>query len=263
MTRPRVIDCFPFHSELDLLQCRLEELHDSVDHFVLVEAHRNHQDVDKPLYYAENAARFKPWADKIVHVIAGPMPSLAENPDHWSREHAQREYIGDGLTKLAVSADDIILQSDLDEIPRALQTRNARTSGLIAFEMSLHCFKVDWVHPQRWRGTVAGRAGFVHGLGAQCFAKMRNARNTVACPPPYRDAGWHLSWLGDTEAAKRKLEYFCHTEISDEVTVGLKDDFYASEGWHVDGHKMQPVEVDETWPRYIYERRCPANWFRS
>jgi hypothetical protein len=33
-------------------------------------------------------------------------------------------------------------------------------------------------------------------------------------------------------------------------------------GLHVDGTKMLPVDVDATWPRWVYERRCPANWFR-
>ncbi|MGA0894211.1 MAG: N-acetylglucosaminyltransferase, partial [Ilumatobacteraceae bacterium] len=69
MTRPKVIDAFPFNNEHDILECRLVELYDSVDAFVLVEATRDHQDHAKPLWYAEHAERFAPWADKIVHVV--------------------------------------------------------------------------------------------------------------------------------------------------------------------------------------------------
>ena len=36
MSRPKVIDTFPFNNELDMLECRLTELYDAVDHFVLV-----------------------------------------------------------------------------------------------------------------------------------------------------------------------------------------------------------------------------------
>jgi hypothetical protein len=34
----KIYDCFTFYNELDLLELRLEELYDHVDHFVLVEA---------------------------------------------------------------------------------------------------------------------------------------------------------------------------------------------------------------------------------
>jgi flavin reductase (DIM6/NTAB) family NADH-FMN oxidoreductase RutF len=44
MSRPRVVDCFPFNNELDMLECRLTELYDAVDAFVLVEARVDHQD---------------------------------------------------------------------------------------------------------------------------------------------------------------------------------------------------------------------------
>jgi hypothetical protein len=25
---------------------------------------------------------------------------------------------------------------------------------------------------------------------------------------------------------------------------------------------MSPVDVDAEWPRYVFERRCPSEWFR-
>ena len=36
MSRPVVVDAFPFNNELDILECRLIELYDAVDYFVLV-----------------------------------------------------------------------------------------------------------------------------------------------------------------------------------------------------------------------------------
>lgn len=262
MIRPLVIDCFPFRDELDILECRLTELHAAVDRFVLVEADVDHQDHPKPFHYLENAERFAPWADKIVAVQARNLPTVADFPDPWAREHAQREWIGEGLTRIGVSAHDVILQSDVDEIPRALPTRNVRPNGMLAFEQRLHCFAVDWLHPEPWRGTVAGRAGFVQSLGPLCFGKMRDARNTVNCPPYLRDAGWHLSWLGGREAAIAKLGAFCHPEIADRIEVGLAEDVFLVNGWHVDGKRMSAVDVDESWPRWVFERRCPENWFR-
>ena len=132
--RPRIIDAFPYNNEADILECRLTELYDAVDAFVLVEADVDHQDHPKPYHYLENAERFAPWADKIVPVQAKGLPTLTENPDPWAREHAQREFIGVGLGVLDATAEDIVLQSDVDEIPTALAARNVRPSGMVAFE---------------------------------------------------------------------------------------------------------------------------------
>src|SRR4051794_7797564 len=123
MTRPLIVDTFPIHDELDLLECRLTELYNSVDWFVAVEADVTHQDSPKPWYLTDNLARFDAFKDKLVVVQATGLPTLADDPDPWAREHAQREHIATGLHRIGVKTDDVILQSDIDEIPRALQTR--------------------------------------------------------------------------------------------------------------------------------------------
>ena len=33
-------------------------------------------------------------------------------------------------------------------------------------------------------------------------------------------------------------------------------------GLHVDGTKLLPVDVDETWPKWIREGNAPASWYR-
>jgi hypothetical protein len=263
MSRPRVVDCFPFNNELDMLECRLEELYDAVDAFVLVEARVDHQDHPKPLWYQDHKERFAPWADKIVPVVAGPMPTRAEDNDPWAREHAQREFIADGLAQLDLTDHDVILQSDVDEIPRALHARNVRPKGFWSFAQRGCFFAVDWAYPHPWFGTVAAT---VESLGRMAernrFAYMRDVRMTAHNPTHLQDAGWHLSWLGGHEAAMAKVGSFCHPEVEDQIVEGLASDRFLRDGWHVDGIKMTPVDVDDSWPRYVYERRCPANWFR-
>ena len=46
----KVIDCFPFFNELDLLEIRLNELKDVVDVFVLTEAPFTFTGREKPLF---------------------------------------------------------------------------------------------------------------------------------------------------------------------------------------------------------------------
>lgn len=263
--RPKVIDCFPFNNELDILECRLVELGEAVDSFVLVEATRDHQDHVKPLHFAENVERFKPWAKRIVHVVVkdGEMPSKAQDNDPWAREHAQREFIARGLAKLDLCDSDVILQSDVDEIPRALHARNVRPQGFWSFAQRGHFFAIDWLYPHPWYGTVAATVGHLNKFPAdRRFSYMRDVRMTALNPSHLTDAGWHLSWLGGAEAAVAKVGSYCHPEVTDRILDGLATDRFLRHGIHVDGVKMRPVDVDESWPKWIVAGNAPANWYR-
>ena len=157
------------------------------------------------------------------------------------------------------AASDVVLHGDLDELPTALVVRNLRPRGMVALEMRLVCFAVDWLHPDPWRGTVAATVGNLQG--PRPFNAMRDARNFA---PALHNAGTHASWLGGTEANLRKLHAFCHREIESQIDYGLRDgtNHFLEAGIHVDGVKMVPVDVDSSWPRWVYERKCPDNWFR-
>lgn len=265
MTRPIIIDTFPINDELNHLQMRLEEMDSAVDFFVAIEADVDHQDHPKPYHLSENLERFAAWSDKLIVVRASGLPTAAEDGDPWARELAQRESallaLSDIDKRHPLDFDDIILHGDVDEVCRALHTRNVRPrNGFVSFEQRLHCFAVDWLHPEPWGGTVAGTMRQVMALGENPFRKMRNTRNGNEVI--LADAGWHFSWLGGQEAAKRKLGSFCHPEIAERTGYGLTTDLYLREGFHVDGRRMAPVDVDDSWPAFIYERRCPEVWFR-
>lgn len=254
-----IIDTFPFRDEYDMLELRLTELQDVPDlYHVLVEADRTHGgNKPKPYYYAEDHERFAPWADRIVAIQATDMP---DDPDAWSREHAQREWCWEGLKQLDAQPDDIVLHGDVDEIPTVLATKFVRPRGFVRFRQVLYTFAVDWQHPEPWWGTVAGR---VKDIGK--FGDMRTARCWML--PELPDAGWHLSWLGGGEEARAKLNSFCHPEVRtilDAKHGSWEDrlDVCYREGFHTDDQKLIPVDVDETWPRWIREGNAPASWFR-
>jgi beta-1,4-mannosyl-glycoprotein beta-1,4-N-acetylglucosaminyltransferase len=262
MTRPLIIDTFSFNNEMAMLTCRLEEMADGIDYMIAVEADVDHQNHPKPYHLSENLEQFSAWSDKLIVVRATDLPTNDHAGDPWCRELAQRDWVRQGLCQVPnLDETAIILHGDVDEICTPLHTRNVRPKPgqLISFDQRLHCFAVDWLHPDPWRGTVAGVLGSVMRLGPDPFARMRDTRNTN---PHMPDAGWHLSWLGGRDAALAKLGSFCHPEIADRTLMGLQNDQFLQEGFHVDGRRMAPVDVDETWPRFVFERRCPDNWFR-
>lgn len=263
----RRIDAFPFagtETELLLLECRLTELYDAVDAFVIVEATVDHQDHPKPLAYLDHQDRFGQWADKISYVIAKDLPSMADDSWSWAREHAQREWIAEGLEQLDADDADVVLQSDLDEIPKPLVVRNLFPKGTeaVSFRQRGHFWAVDWDYPPGWSGTVAMRAGAIPSLArGSCgpFTAMRDKRN--ANPTQIANAGWHFSWLGGVDAARAKVGRFCHPEVEDKIL--WDPERYWREGIHVDEVRMVPVDVDKTWPKWMQDpANIPASWYR-
>lgn len=252
----RIFDTVMVNNELDVAEARCYELEriPNLVH-VFVEADVDHQDHPKPYVFSDNLDRFEQWKDRIHVVRASGLPTHAENPDAWSRENAQREWAGKGLIDLGADDSDIVLHGDLDEIPRPVVVRNLNPrGGYVGFEMTCYSMAVDWQHPDNWNGTVACLAKHV-----TLFSRMRDARNVVPALP---DAGWHLGWLGGKEAQLTKLGSFCHPEIADRTLEGIEADLFLSEGFHVDGRKLLPVEVDATYPRWIRDGKAPASWFR-
>ena len=288
MTRPRVFDTFPINDEFDMLECRLEEMSPVVDHFIAVEANVDHQNHPKPYHLTDNLDRFAPWKDKLLVVQASGLPTSEHAPDPWAREWAQRDWVWNGLRELDAQPDDIVLHGDVDEICRPLFVRNVhpKRREFITFAQRMHCFAIDWQHPDPWGGTVAVTVETAQACGQRLevdgvlyhpgsWQIVRNQRNGIVAVnfqsydlgggwrhTTFDDAGWHLSWLGGQERTFKKLGSFCHPEVADKITDGLSTDLFLREGWHVDGRKMRAVEIDQTWPKWIRDGKAPASWFR-
>ncbi|WP_269581317.1 hypothetical protein [Roseibium sp. Sym1] len=245
----QLYDCFVFHNEFDLLEIRLREMGDHVDHFVLVEANQTQRGGPKPYYFAENRERFAPWADKIIDLqVEFPdelPPALGvyrtRRKKDWERENYQRNCIARALETCA--PDDLILVSDVDEIvkrevlERVLANRLYK-GRLLVFEQSLHKHHLDrivpdktWLlgsrmiekkyltTPQQLRRTKARmtKKSYVPGFLAQPFLRIRN-NNLSGISRPVTilpDAGWHFSSMGGLEAFRTKLESVVHGQTVD------------------------------------------------
>jgi hypothetical protein len=234
-----VVDCFLFSDELDMLECRLHELGEVVDWFVLVEGDRTFQGDPKPSVYDTNRGRFAKWSDRIVHVIA-ELP----DGDAWSRERAQREAIFDGLQALPLEADDTIVLSDVDEIWRPSIRVSDLPRPFAVLSQTMYVHNLGWRHPDRWDGPVVTH---VEDL-PPTFDILRSCRLHER-PPRVLDGGWHLSWFGGDDASRRKQFSFSHTEYRTVDMVARREN-----GLHIDGTVLERTTFEDV-PRWI-----PAGW---
>lgn len=116
----KIYDCFTFFNELELLKIRLEELNDHVDYFVLVESIETQRGDLKLLYVQEKQHLLKKYLSKIKHIIVDERLNsdvIDSTKLYWDRERFQKKIITAGLQQC--DDLDIIMISDLNEIPRA------------------------------------------------------------------------------------------------------------------------------------------------
>jgi beta-1,4-mannosyl-glycoprotein beta-1,4-N-acetylglucosaminyltransferase len=262
----RVFDTFLFNGELDVLECRLRELEGcDIYRHVIVEGTTTFQGTPKPLAYSDNLERFAPWAHKIRYVAMTPSADVPgkEPGDAWAREHSSRQATWAGLGD--ASYGDIIIHGDVDEVisPRAVAAL-PQVESPCKFALRWAHFAVDWLTPWLWPAPSVMRFAQLDD-----FTVLRERGWPVL---PLSGAGWHLTWLGGPDAIIRKVNSFSHVERIDEITAGARAGKYYERGllWaggipdgSVHGEtQLAAAEVDDSWPRWVYERKCPASWFR-
>lgn len=223
----KIIDCFTFFNELDLLEFRLKLLEAHVDHFVLAESNITHSGQPKPFYFDENKKRFDRWKGKIIYMQVNQSAEglvfnkeISYNPQSsaWKLENGQRNALS-GANNI-IADDDLVLLSDLDEIPDPDMLKKIKTSdGPVVLSQLFHYYFLNCqnVGNERWwNGTiVAGGKQFKETAPQE----LRDKRNDW---PIVKKAGWHFSYLGGLEKIKQKIRSFAHTEFNKEEF--LKDE---------------------------------------
>jgi beta-1,4-mannosyl-glycoprotein beta-1,4-N-acetylglucosaminyltransferase len=201
-----MVDTFIFWNELDLLEIRLNMLNPYVDKFVLVEAPITHTGKPKPLYFQDNADRFK---DFNITALVAP---LEYEQDKTALEGAlsmvkkQRDFIANGI----VDNDDeeIIMYSDVDEIPNL--KGYAGQEGV--FRMRLYLYYLNMFSGvSHWKGTLAFKKKNWVSFDAQKQSRALvqfDARRIYRSRAPVIGSGWHWSYLGTVQNMIDKVEAF-------------------------------------------------------
>lgn len=227
---PSVIDCFVFYNELDMLAYRLNVLEEHVDWFVLVEATRSFAGNEKLLHYKEQkySPRFHRFREKIIHIVVDDAPDGTS----WDREWHQRNCIDRGLWLLqtGLSADDLILISDVDEIPdpaviRQLRTKQHDTRRAYTLLQHFYYWDVEHLVSEECAAAKAVRwDAYQHTFGRKPQLVREDREHLVEQIPR---AGWHLSYFGDDRFVSNKIRNFAHQELNlpehtDEATLAAR-----------------------------------------
>ena len=267
-----IIDAFTFFNEAEICELRLRVLDAVVDHFVVVEADATHAGSGKPFNFpALLESRLRPWRDKIVyhpmHLELSGLdldrkpakfdPSTA----HWTLERMQRNGIDEACR--AFQDDDWLVISDVDEIPhpqflQAIVGNPDLTARLpVALQQFMFYYKLTNLRKEDWRGSVVTTIGKSRALTAQWHRDERWDLDSV------QGAGWHLSYFGDADRIRMKIESFAHQEYNVEhVKSAAHIERSRTEGRDLLGREVDVLKVDESFfPRFFVEAAASQRAF--
>lgn len=231
-----IYDCFTFFNEIELLKIRMNILNDVVDKFVIVEADKTLRGVPKAFNFEKIKSEFdNEYPDKIIYIKATNCPVL-ENSKDWAIEYFQRNSIMGGVYNC--NAEDLIMISDIDEIPNPNILKNLHDYTVIPINKSKNNKKI---YLKQMFSLLGENKKFLKSNTLDYFLEymsvaleqdlfyyyfnykanqkwygtvlckyknlripqqLRNRRKTM---PYVKNAGWHFSYMGGIEQVKLKL----------------------------------------------------------
>jgi beta-1,4-mannosyl-glycoprotein beta-1,4-N-acetylglucosaminyltransferase len=221
-SKKKIIDCFIFYNELDLLSYRLNLLNDVVDYFVLVESTKTFVGKQKPLFYSENNSLFSDFKDKIITIVVDDIPFDEFNIDinngqQWQNEIHQRRCISRGIDKLDLKNDDVIIITDIDEIPnpeilQQIHNNCEKDFDIATLQMDFYYYNLNCKRNEKWNyAKICTYKKYLDN--ARDCQKIRNIFNCKFI----EHAGWHLSYFGDTNFIQNKIKNFSHQELNNDT----------------------------------------------
>ena len=238
-----IYDCFMYFDEDLLLDLRLNILQKYVKKFIITESTFLHSGKTKKLNF--DIKKFSKFKDKIEYIVVDKLPDGIEkiNSDDnvelrnkkildnsLKRENNQRNQLMQGLKN--VSDEDLVLSSDLDEIPNFQNFKF--NNRIVLFEQNVFYYKFNLMQPNfKWIGTRACRKKDLYG-----FQWLRNIKNrsypfwridTFFSKKRYmnvgiiKNGGWHFTSIKRPKDIFYKLSNFMHHLEFEESGLTLKD----------------------------------------
>ncbi len=242
----RIFDCFMFYDEDIVLDIRLNSLKNFVDYFVIVESKFYHNGKKRDLKFDIN--KYSKFKSKIIYVVQDEelqnLEKISKNDNEGTisskliynahkRENFQRNLIINGLSK--ASEDDLIIISDVDEIPNLNDLNFAIVqNNIIIFEQNIFYYKLNrYLEGFIWYGSKACKKKNLKS--PQWLRNIKNKKfdfwrlDTFFSEKKYinkvyiKNGGWHFSNLKNPVDVEIKLKSYLHHRDFEVENIDLKE----------------------------------------
>jgi len=234
-----------YFDEEIVLDVRLNTLNQFVDYFVIVESKFTHRGDPRNLLF--NHKKFEKFKDKIIYLVYDRRPEEIEiinsNDNNGEksrkyilnaayRENGQRNFIKEGIKN--ASENDIILVSDLDEIPNLLNVDfNKINEKIVMFKQDMFYYKFNLYLPNLiWAGTKACQKKYL--ISPQWLRNIKDRKyssfrlDTIFSKNKYKsikfivNGGWHFTNIKNAKEIEHKLKSYLHHREFDEDPLSVK-----------------------------------------
>lgn len=245
----KIYDCFIFFNELDLLELRLNILDEFVDYFVIVESAITFQGEDKDFIFELNKDRFAKFQHKIIYFkvekygldfsnlpyflnpsnideeVLNKIYKFIDDCPHfdkkkefwWGNDFFQRECIWRALATANPDENDIIIISDVDEIPNPRTLIDSLSEldprGILCLRQNEFCYYLNYFHNADWLGTCCFHYGDFFNTSLNSI-RFSTKRSESLSPKIISNGGWHFTSLGSVSAIKKKIMSWGHKEFN-------------------------------------------------
>jgi beta-1,4-mannosyl-glycoprotein beta-1,4-N-acetylglucosaminyltransferase len=270
----KIYDCFNFFNELDILELRLNILKDYVDFFVIVESSVTHTGLQKEFIFEQNKERFSEFLDKIIlfKVVDTPnnfrnLPDtldenvkqiykFIESQQNRFKRDSQPDYGRDFFQKECVlrplancGDDDIILISDVDEIPNPQILENLGDLDLenkkYSLNQMMYYYYLNVFKESTWYGTKISKYKNIKNLS------LNELRGDETLTTKLKNGGWHFSFMGGEEMVlKKMLSYSAKDMTNNYILSKISENIKKNVDPFLRGNLTQ-VKIDETYPKYL------------
>ncbi|KAG6654946.1 hypothetical protein CIPAW_05G181200 [Carya illinoinensis] len=182
----RVFDAVLYSNEKEILELRWKELYPYVTQFVLLESDSTFTGLRKPLVFARHRNQFKFAESRLTYGTIGGRFRKGENP--FVEEAYQRVALDLLLQNAGIDDDDLLIMSDVDEIPSRHTINLLRWCDdippILHLQLKNYLYSFEFhVDDNSWRASVHR-----YQKGKTRYAHYRQTDDILA------DAGWHCSF---------------------------------------------------------------------
>ncbi|AEF53545.1 glycosyl transferase [Marinomonas posidonica] len=247
---PKIIDSFLFFQELDLLEIRLSYLYEYVDAFLIVEACQTFTGKPKEFVFEKNKKRFEKYSSKIIYYKIEDshdnyasivefltnkntdsslrVLSILESHQHYSKD--QIHWVLDSYHRECLHIpmadfddDDIILVSDLDEIPSisTFSDSQKEKEKIKPYVYQQHEFRyfLDYYKATDWLGTISSRYSLIKNTSFNLLRMDSKIIRNLVSKDSVKNAGYHFTSCGGIEMIKEKIQSWGHQEFNNPLIL--------------------------------------------
>jgi beta-1,4-mannosyl-glycoprotein beta-1,4-N-acetylglucosaminyltransferase len=261
----KLIDCFMYFDEDLVLDIRLNTLKDKVDKFIITEATKNHAGENKKLNFKiDNFSKFR---DKIRYIVVDDLPINVKSPKKsWHENHARDQFQRNAIERgyKDFNDEDLIMISDIDEIPDPKKLVEFNLKNKFAcflqknFQSKINLLNIT---NEDWPGTKICQKKYLKS--PQWLRNIKTKRKPVwkifsKKIQIINNGGWHFSFLKDPDSIRNKIISYSHQEYNTKEftnTDSIKKKISQGEDLFQRKIKYKKIEIDDSFPEYIYKNK--------